>query len=549
MDSFDYVIVGAGSAGSVLANRLSEDPTVSVCVLEAGPSDWHPFIHIPAGFMYTLVNPRVNWLYTSEPSEWTGGRRIAAPRGKTLGGSSSINGHIYNRGQRLDFDGWAQRGNHGWGYADVLPYFRRTEQRIADVPDAMDETFRGNEGKLPITDLDWRDPLCEAFIEGAVQMGIPRNRDYNGTMQAGVSYVQRVIRNGRRVSAARAFLHPAMKRPNLTVRTHAQATEIVLEGKRATGVRYRKGGRNGRQSEVRANKEVILCGGTVNSPQLLQVSGIGPAPLLQSLGIAVKHALPGVGENLRDHYAPRFVARVKNAMSINERSHGLRLVSEVLKYAISRRGILALNPTLIYVFWKSDERVDNYDLQLTFTPASYKEGVQSTLDDFPGMTIASWQQRPDSIGYVRARSADPFEAPVIQPNYLAAESDRRVLLAGMKLARRLLGSPALSKYYDREEFPGVEKQSDDELLTAAKQRGTTTFHLMGSCRMAPDSDPTAVVDDQLRVRGLNGLRVVDASIMPTMPSANLNASVLMIAEKAADMIRGRPALEAVALKD
>ena len=549
MDSFDYVIVGAGSAGSVLAHRLSEDPDVTVCVLEAGPSDWHPFIHIPAGFMYTLVNPRVNWLYTSEPSEWTGGRRIAAPRGKTLGGSSSINGHIYNRGQRLDFDGWAQRGNRGWGYADVLPYFRRTEQRIADVPDSVDDTFRGHEGGLPITDLDWRDPLCEAFIEGAVQMGIPRNRDYNGTMQAGVSYVQRVIRNGRRVSAARAFLHPAMKRPNLTVRTHAQATEIVLEGKRATGVRYRKGGRNGRLTEVHANKEVVLCGGTVNSPQLLQVSGIGPAPLLQSLGVAVKHALPGVGENLRDHYAPRFVARVKGATSINERSHGLRLVGEVLKYAVSRKGILALNPTLIYVFWKSDERVDNYDLQLTFTPASYKEGVQSTLDDFPGMTIASWQQRPDSTGYVRARSADPFEAPVIQPNYLAAESDRRVLLAGMKLARRLLGSQPLSKYYDREEFPGAEKQSDDDLLTAAKQRGTTTFHLMGSCRMAPDHDPTAVVDDQLRVRGLEGLRVVDASIMPTMPSANLNASVLMIAEKAADMIRGKPALEAAVIKD
>jgi choline dehydrogenase len=287
----------------------------------------------------------------------------------------------------------------------------------------------------------------------------------------------------------------------------------------------------------------------VNSPQLLQISGIGPAPLLQSLGIDVVHALPGVGENLRDHYAPRFVARVKNAESINEKSRGLRLMGEVLKYAVSRRGILALNPTLIYVFWKSDERVDNYDLQLTFTPASYKEGVQSTLDDFPGMTIASWQQRPDSIGYVRARSADPFDHPVIQPNYLTAASDRQVLLAGMKLARRLLASPALAPYYDREEFPGAHVQSDDDLMTAAKQRGTTTFHLMGTCRMAPDSDPTAVVDDQLRVRGIEGLRVVDASIMPTMPSANLNASVLMIAEKAADMIRGRPPLEAAVLRD
>ncbi|HEY6716976.1 MAG TPA: GMC family oxidoreductase N-terminal domain-containing protein [Reyranella sp.] len=545
METFDYVIVGAGSAGSVLASRLSEDPNVTVCVLEAGPWDWHPFIHIPAGFMYTLVNPRVNWLYTSEASEWTGGRRIAAPRGKTLGGSSSINGHIYNRGQRMDFDGWAQRGNRGWGYADVLPYFRRTERRVGDA----DETFRGREGNLPITDLEWRDPICDAFIEGAVQMGIPRNRDYNGTMQAGVSYVQRVIQNGRRASAARGYLHPAMSRKNLTVRTHAHATEIVFDGKRAVGVRYRKGGRDGAPMEVRAAKEVILSGGTVNSPQLLQVSGIGPAPLLQSLGIEVRHALPGVGENLRDHYAPRFVARVKGAETINERSHGLKLVGEVLKYAIARKGILSLNPTLVYVFWKSDERVDNYDLQLTFTPASYKEGVQSTLDDFPGMTIASWQQRPDSVGYIRVRSADPFEHPVIQPNYLVAESDRQVLLAGMKLARRLLASPALSKFYDREEFPGPQVQSDEELLGAAKQRGTTTFHLMGTCRMAPDSDPTSVVDDQLRVRGLLGLRVVDASVMPTMPSANLNASVLMIAEKAADMIRGKPPLEATVLKD
>jgi choline dehydrogenase len=315
------------------------------------------------------------------------------------------------------------------------------------------------------------------------------------------------------------------------------------------GVRYLKGGKGGAPMEVRATREVILSGGAVNSPQLLQVSGIGPTPLLQSLGIEVKHALAGVGENLRDHYAPRFVARVKNAETINEKSRGLKLAREILRYGFGQQSILALNPTLIYVFWKSDESIENYDLQLTFTPASYKEGVQSTLDDFPGMTIASWQQRPDSIGWVRAKSADPFAHPIIQPNYLAAESDRRVLLAGMKLARRLLHSRPLSKYYDREEFPGEEKTSDADLLVAAKQRGTTTFHLMGSCRMGPDSDATAVVDDQLRVRGLEGLRVVDASIMPTMPSANLNASVLMIAEKAADMIRNRAAPESVRLPD
>jgi choline dehydrogenase len=434
----------------------------------------------------------------------------------------------------------------GWDFAGLLPYFRRTERRM--VAEA-DPTFRGSDGNLPITDLDWRDPLCEAFIEGAVQMGIPRNRDYNGAQQAGVSYVQRIIQNGRRVSAARGYLHPAMKRRNLTVRTHAHATSLVFDGKRAVGVRYLKGGRHGTPVEVRAAKEVILAGGAVNTPQLLQISGIGPAPLLQSLGIVVKHELAGVGENLRDHYAPRFVARVKGAGTINEKSKGLRLVGEVLKYAVARKGILALNPTLIYVFWKSDPNVDNYDLQFTFTPASYKEGVQSTLDDFPGMTIASWQQRPDSTGYVRAKSADPFAAPTIQPNYLAAESDRRVLLAGMKIARKLISSPPLQKYYDREEFPGIQAQSNEDLMTAAKQRGTTTFHLMGTCRMAPENDPTAVVDDQLRVRGLENLRVVDASIMPTMPSANLNASVLMLAEKAADMIRGKAALEPAMLKD
>ena len=530
--------------GVCFANRLSEDPNITVCVLEAGPRDWHPFIHIPAGFIYTRVDPKLNWLYKAEPSRWTDWRVTGAPRGKTLGGSSSVNGHIYNRGQRHDFDGWAQRGNHGWGYADVLPYFRRTERRIGG-----DDLFRGRNGHLPVTDLDWRDPLCEAFIEGAMQMGIPLNEDYNGAEQTGVSYVQRTIEKGLRISAARGYLHPAMSRRNLTVRTYAHATEIVLERKRAVGVRYRKGAHGGPSIEVRARREVILSGGAVNSPQLLQVSGIGPAPLLKPLGIEVKHALAGVGENLRDHYSPRLIARVRNATTINERSKGLRLVGEVLKYFAARKGILALNPTPVYVFWKSDENVDDCDLQVTFTPGSYKEGVQSTLDDFPAITVSSWQQRPDSTGFVRAQSADPFAHPIIQPNYLAVESDRRVTLAGMKLARRLMMSKPLRRYYDREEFPGPKVQTDDELMAAAKQHGTTAFHLMGTCRMAPESDPTAVVDDQLRVRRLEGLRVVDASIMPTMPSANLNASVLMIAEKAADMILGKPPLEAALLND
>ena len=535
METFDYVIVGAGSAGSVLANRLSEDGTATVLVLEAGPSDWHPWIHIPAGFVKTFHDRRVNWLYSMEPSDWTGGRRILAPRGKTLGGSSSINGHVYNRGQPMDFDTWAQLGNRGWGYADVLPYFKRMERRLGDG----DATFRGRDGALTVTDIDWVHPLCEAFIAGAVSLGIPRNPDYNGAIQEGIAYAQRTIHKGRRVSAASAFLHPARKRVNVTVETGAHTTELVLEGNRVVGVTYSIGGRGGEYKTVRAAREVILSAGTYNSPQLLQLSGIGPPQLLQSLGIPVRHALAGVGENLRDHYAPRFVARVKNIDTINERVRGLNLVREVLRWAATRKGVLALGPTLIYCFWRSEPGVANSDLQLTFTPASYREGVQGQLEREPGMTVASWQQRPDSRGYVRLRSSDPFEAPIIQPNYLAEEGDRRVLLAGMKLARRLLKTKPLEPYYDHEDFPGDQVQSDDELLGAAKQRGTTTFHPAGTCRMGPRTDPLAVVDDHLRVHGLDGLRVIDASIMPTMLSANLNAATLMLADKASDLIRGK----------
>jgi choline dehydrogenase len=294
-----------------------------------------------------------------------------------------------------------------------------------------------------------------------------------------------------------------------------------------------------------ANREVILAGGAYNSPMLLQLSGIGPPTLLQALGIPVRHALPGVGENLKDHYAPRFVARVKNSDTINERSRGLKLAREVLRWATHGDGILALNPTLVYCFWRSEPEVANSDLQLTFTPASYLEGVQGRLETEPGMTVASWQQRPDSKGYVRLKSADPFDPPLIQPNYLAEAGDRRVLLAGMKLARRLLASKPLEPYYEREDFPGPEVQSDDELLQAAKQRGTTTFHPAGTCRMGLKSDPNAVVDAELSVHGLEALRVVDASIMPTMLSANLNAATLMLADRASDLIRGRPALEPI----
>jgi choline dehydrogenase len=540
-DSFDYVIIGAGSAGCILANRLTANGKHTVCILEAGPPDWNPYLHIPAGFIKTLTNPNVNWLYEAEPSHWTGGRAIGVPRGKTLGGSSSINGHIYNRGQRMDFDGWSQRGNQGWGYADALPYFRRCERRIG----GEDDEFRGREGNLQVTDLNYSHPLCEAFMEGAGEIDIPRNADYNGAKQEGISYVQRTAYRRRRVSTARAFLNPAKSRPNLTVRTNAHATCILLEGKRAVGVTYAKGGRGGKITEVRANREVILSGGTINSPQLLQLSGIGPGGLLQSLGIEMRHELAGVGENLRDHYAPRFTVRVKNAETINERARGLNMVGEAIKYVIGAKSIVNLSPSMVYGFWHSDPGARSNDLQFIFTPASYKEGVHGLLDDQPGFTVACWQHRPESTGWVRARTADPFDKPLIQPNYLADEEDRRVTICAMRLARQLINTAAMKPYFDFEVSPGDEVQSDAELLEAAREYGNTTFHVMGTCRMGPETDPTAVVDDQLRVRGLERLRVIDASIMPTMLSANLNAGTMMIAEKASDMVLGKPALEPI----
>ena len=544
-NNFDYIIIGAGSAGCVLANRLTENGRNSVCVLEAGPRDWNPFIHIPAGFMKTLVNPNINWMYETTATEWTSNRAIAVPRGKTLGGSSSINGHVYNRGQKMDFDTWSQKGNKGWGYADVLPYFKRCEQKIG----VGEEIYRGREGNLQINDLDWRDPLCDAFIEGANSIGIPSNADYNGAKQEGVSYVQRTTHKRRRVSAARAFLNPAKSRSNLTIITNALATKIILDGKRAVGVSYKKGLGDTQALELRANKEVILSGGAINSPQLLQLSGIGPADLLKTHGIEVQHELPGVGLNLRDHYAPRFTARAKNISTINEKARGPRLWGEIAKYFLGAKSIVTLSPTLVYCFWHSNESVKNHDLQLTFTPASYKEGVQSQLDDQPGFTIASWQQRPESLGFVKIKSDNPFEAPMIQPNYLEAEEDRKVLIAGMKLARRLMRTEPLAPYFEFEQYPGDHIQTDDELLQIARERGTTTFHVMGSCRMGPSSDPTSVVDEKLRVQGIDNLRVVDASIMPTMLSANLNAGAMMIGEKGADMILGKPALEPIIISD
>lgn len=543
MDTFDYVIIGAGSAGSVLASRLSEDASVSVCLLEAGPPDTNPMIHIPAGFMKTFYDRSINWAYEQEPGPYTAGRRIYSPRGKTLGGSSSINGHIINRGQPADFDHWAQLGNRGWSYQDVLPYFKRMERRIGPA----DETYRGRDGYLPVTTQDYRHPLADLFIQGANEYGIPTNPDYNAGKQEGISYAQRAILNGRRQSAARTFLKPAKKRPNLEIRTAAHVTNIELEGRRASGVRYLRGGRGGSPVTIKARREVILSGGAYNSPQLLMLSGIGPKEQIENHGLALNHVLQGVGEGLQDHYTSRTVARVKNTTTINEQVRGYKLAIESMKYLFARKGILALSPTLVYCFWHSGETAESSDLQMTFTPASYKDGVKGVLEDEPGMTVPAWQQRPESRGFVHLRSADPFDAPLIQTNYLAEEIDRRVFVAGMKLARALLKSRPLTPYYDYECYPGDQAQTDDELLDAGIQRGQTTFHPGCTCRMGPANDPLAVVDYELRVHGMEGLRVVDASVMPRMISANLNASTLMIAEKASDMIRGQAAPAPAAL--
>jgi choline dehydrogenase len=523
---FDFIIVGAGSAGCVLANRLTASGRHRVLLLEAGPSNRHPWLHIPLGFGRLFTDRRYNWCYATEPQSGCHGRNVIAPRGKVLGGSSSINGLIYIRGQAEDFDHWRQLGNAGWSYQDVLPYFRTAE----DNERGADE-FHGSGGPLAVSDLRDRHPLAVAYVEAAVQCGYPRNDDFNGVVQEGAGYYQTTMRNGIRASTAAGYLKQARGRANLAVVSGALATRILFDGRRATGVEYLVGDD---KRSARADVEVIVASGAFNSPQLLQLSGVGPAALLGSHGIPVVADMPGVGDDLNDHLSGRIILRVKNPITLND---AVRTWAGKLRhgahYMLTRRGYLAIPAVSSAVFIRALPTSATPDSQCSISLFSAGT-IGGELHPFPGVTGNCVLLRPESRGYVRIKSADPHDAPAINPNYLATAKDRETITAGTKAMRRIFQAPAMARYIAEEIEPGAQCDNDDELLDFIRRRGSTTYHPVGTCRMGPD--PKAVVDERLRVRGFAGLRVIDASIMPAVVSGNTNAATIMIGEKGADMI-------------
>ncbi len=521
----DYVCVGAGSAGCVLADRLSRNGA-RVVLLEAGPKDRHPLIHVPAGVLKLLYDSRVNWMYATDPEPGIANRSIHWPRGRVLGGSSSINGMLFVRGNAADFDGWAQMGARGWSYDDCLPFFKQIERYAPG-----DAELRGKDGPLLIEDYRTILPLTHRFVEAARQAGLPFTEDLSGDRQEGVGYSQ-MSRNGRfRGSTARTFLARAKGRANLAVETDAFATKLLFEGKRCVGVAYRQ---RGVDRTLSAGREVIVSGGTINSPQLLQISGLGPAEHLRAIGVDVVHDLPGVGANLSDHYATRISHRVTGALSINQLSRGLRLAGEIARWLTVGNGALTFGVSSAQAFCRSRDGLSSPDIQLLFSPASYDARKFGTLEDRPGMTVAASIARPESRGTIMATSPDPFEAPTIKPNYLSAPADIRVALAGIAHARRIFSAAALAQHSVAETVPGAKVRSDDDLIDFVRRTGTTIYHVVGTCKMG--IDPLAVVDPRLAVHGIGGLRVVDASVMPTVTTGNTNAPTIMIAEKAAAMI-------------
>ncbi|MBY0330880.1 MAG: GMC family oxidoreductase N-terminal domain-containing protein [Acetobacteraceae bacterium] len=523
----DYLVIGAGSAGCVVAARLAESGA-RVTLLEAGPPDRLPWIHVPAGMLKLIRNPAVNWMYASEPEPGTAGRAIHWPRGRVLGGSSSINGMLYVRGNPADFDLWAQMGCRGWSHDDVLPFFRKSEHYVQ----GGDPAHRGQGGVLKVEDYRTILPLTHRFVEAAQEAGHPFRRDLNGEQQEGVGYSQ-MTRLGRfRGSTARTFLAAARDRANLNVETDAPATRLLFEGRRCVGARFRRGTD---EIEVRAAREVILSGGAVNSPHLLQVSGIGPAGHLRDIGVEVVLDAPGVGANLQDHYVARVQHRVTGEISTNQLARFPRLLGEAVRYAVRGDGALTFGVTTAQVFCRSREGLASPDLQLLFTPASYDPRQFGVLEREPGMTVAVCPVRPDSRGTILARSADPFEKPAIRPNYLSAPSDQRVLMAGLRRTREIFAQPAIARHSAFEMVPGPDIRSDEEMVEYMRGYGTTIYHPVGTCRMG--EDPASVVDSRLRVRGVGGLRVIDASVMPTLTTGNTNAPTIMIGEKGAAMIR------------
>jgi choline dehydrogenase len=523
---YDFIIVGAGSAGCVLANRLSANPANKVLLLEAGPKDRNFWIHIPLGFGKNINNPAVNWCYQGEPEPFCRDQSYFLARGRVLGGSSSINGMVYVRGQVQDFDHWAQLGNRGWSYDDLLPYFKRSEDNSKGASD-----IHAVGGPLSVSDVSETNLLSDTLIEAGQQIGIPRNDDINGLVQEGIGYHQATIRNGRRCSTAVAFLDPARGRPNLHIETGALVKRMTLEGKRATGVAYDVGGQERRAT---AGREVILCGGAFNSPQLLELSGVGQPERLRDLGITVNHELNGVGHDLQDHQCVRMRWRINQKITFNDQVHGWRAIRSALKYAFNRKGVLSMPTLPIGAFVRTRQELETPDIQLQVFPGTYENMEARQLHKVPGLTIAAVLLRPESRGWVHARSSDPREDPAIFHNLMQTEADRRAIVEGMKITRRLVEAPAMDALRGLEFTPGKDVQSDEQLLEAARDIAQSNWHPTSTCRMG--SDPLAVVDQRLRVHGLEGLRVADASIMPTVVSGNTNAACIMIGEKASDLI-------------